>query len=166
MNVYMQTLFVCTASAFLTWWFLLGLLNPFIDSALAIIKCALYVILSFIFGGITGIYDALGEKIIHPIRRIFRPVHVPPLVKALIFFMLGALIFVLDHIYGTKIYAEDETIFYHIVFLEKTYWITQAGLVIGGFFIGLAALYLLNEMWKGINKLLSHTIRVSVVIRR
>jgi len=82
----------------------------------------------------------------------------------LFYLLLGALIFVLDHVYGTVIYAEDETTFYHVFFQGTTYWITKAGLTIGGLFVGLGLLYLLNEILKGIHRLLNRTVRISVVV--
>jgi len=49
MNDYMPILFVLGAGPFLTWWFLQGLLNPFIEAAAGIIITGLYVVVSFSF---------------------------------------------------------------------------------------------------------------------
>lgn len=165
-NVYVQMLFLFAGTGIVTYWFYLRLLNPFIDAAIAIMMCALYVILSFFFGSVEKVYNLVKRKTVDPIRNIIQRIHIPLLVKVFIYFIIGVGIFVLDQLYGTKIYEADETTFYHVLFRGTTYWITQAGLIIGGFFIGLATLIVIIELWKAIDNLLSRPIRISVVIQK
>lgn len=165
-NPYVQMLFLFTGTGIVTYWFVLRLLNPFIDSAIAIVKCALYVLLSFFVGCVDKVGNVLEKKIGDPIRNVIQRIHIPLFVKVVLYFTVGVGIFVLDHVYGTKIYEADETTFYHVFFRGTTYWITEAGLVIGGFFIGLATLLVLIEILKKIDNLLSRPIRISVVIQK
>lgn len=166
MNVYVQMLFIFGAAAFLTWWFLLGLLNPFINACLAIIKCALEVILTFFFSGISALSNKIERRITFPIRRIKQRIHIHPIIKAGFYLTIGFSIFVLDHFYATKIYAEDETKFYNFILQGKTYWITEEALSIGGFFIFIGTLYLAGVVLKALNQLLDRPIRISIVLQK
>lgn len=146
-NINIQLLFLLTATAIVTWWYILELLNPFIKNAFAIITCALDVILTFF------------------LRRIKQRIHMPPLIKALFYLMFGTAVFIFDHIYGVKLFESDETnVFYHINFQGTTYWISQLGVIIGGFLISLGALYVFKETLKGLNKLLDRSISISIVV--
>lgn len=158
MNVYMQILFIFGAGAFLTWWFLKGLLNPFLEAAFSIVITGLFVVVSFFLNP----FISLARSVTHFLRKIFRPVWV----KIIVYSFLGIGIIVLDHFYATTIYAEDETVFYHYIILGKTYWITQAAFRIGGFFLFLDAIYILDVILKGLNKLLNHPMRISIVVQK
>lgn len=165
MNTSILQLFLLTGTAFVTWWFLLGLLNPFIDSASSIIKCAVSTVFFFFFGPIIKLINKLYNTIIKPVRRTLQKVHLPYVIKAIFYLFLGVGIVILDQLYATKIFAEDQTTFYNIVFQGKKYWITQIATIAGGFFIGLGTLYTLDLILNGINKLLDRMIRISIVIR-
>lgn len=168
----MKLVFLLTGAAIVTYWFYLKLLNPFIDAAIAIVKCALVVILTFFFKCVGIVYAMLAKTIGDPIRKVTQRIHIrihihiPLAMKIFVYFMVGVGFFVLDHFYGTKIYEADETTFYHVVFQGTTYWITQQGLVIGGFFVVLATLITIGEIWSAIDNLLSRPIRISVVIQK
>lgn len=166
MNVYVQMLFIFGAGAFLTWWFLLGLLNPFINASLAIIKCALEVILTFFFSCISALSNEIERRITLPIRRIKQRIHIHPLIKAGFYLTIGFSVFVLDHFYATKIYAEDETKFYDFVIGGNKYWVTEEALSIGGFFIFIGSLYLVGVVLRALNQLLDHPIRISIVLQK
>lgn len=119
-NAYVRLLYIFAGTCFVTYWFYLRLLNPFIDSALAIVKCALYVLLMFFFGCVGKVYMVIKKIIGDPIRnvlqRIHIRIHIPLVMKVIVYYLVGFGIFVLDHLYGTKIYEADETTFYHVVF--------------------------------------------------
>ncbi len=165
MNV-VQMMFLFAGTAFVTWWFLLGILNPFIDAALAIIGCALEIILTFFFGYISKASNVIEKKITNPVRSVTKRIHIPSLVVATIYFLIGAAVFVLDHFYATKIYAEDATTFYPFIFQGTKYWATKEALQFGGFFMFLSACYALGVLLRGLDKLLNRQIRISIVINR
>ena len=125
----MPILFVLGAGPFLTWWFLQGLLNPFIEAAAGIIITGLYVVVSFFLSPFIGTARA--------VRRFFQRLFEPVWVKIAVYAFLGAGIFVLDHYYNTKVFAEDQTTFYRIVFAGRVFWITDFAAWTGGFFLGL-----------------------------
>ena len=104
MDGVVKMLFAFSAMAFVTWWFYLGLLDPYINAMLAIIKCALVAALTLFIG---------------PLRKILKRIHIPTIGKAAIFLLLGASIFVWDHFYATKIYAEDQAVFYDFIIFGK-----------------------------------------------
>lgn len=157
-NPYMQMLFIFGAGAFLTWWFLQGLLNPFIKAAVGIVVTGLFVVVSFFISPILWVVRLIYRFI----QQIFAPVWV----KISVFILIGVSIFILDHFYNIKIYAEDQTTFYHIIFLNKTYWITLQAIEIGGFFLFLASIYLLGEILKGLDWILNRMINISIIIHR
>jgi len=156
MELFIKLLFFYAGASFLTWWFLKGLLNPFIEAVVGIVITGLFVVLSFFLSP----FIRVARMIYRFILRILAPVWV----KIPVYTLLGAGIFVLDHFYGTTIYAEDETVFYSIVFWGTKYWITQQGLTIGGFFLGLAVLYLTGVILKFINWLIDHPIHISILL--
>jgi hypothetical protein len=165
MNASIQILFILTLGLILTWWFLNGLLNPFIDAVIAIVKCAVTVIFSALFESInkaTKIYDA---NITQQIQKFKNRHQLSTLAKALIFFSFGVAVLILDQIYGRKFFNYDETIpFYPIIIQNHTYWISKYALLFGGCFIGISSLYFIGEILSKINKLLNHPIRISIVI--
>jgi hypothetical protein len=147
----MQMLFIFGAGAFLTWWFYLGLLNPYINAMGAIIKCA-----------ITAFFTLL----INPLRPIIQRIHIPTLGKAAVFFLLGASILVWDHFYATKIYAEDQAVFYDFIIFGKKYWVMSVSLAYSGIFLFVGSLYLVTAILRMLNKLLDHPMQISIVINR
>lgn len=153
MNEYVELLFVFGAAAFLTRWFLLGLLNPFIEATVSIIMTAIMVILTFLFGWIGKL----------PMWRL----HFPPVVKMFIYFFIGASVFYLDHIFGKQLFELDETIPYYPVSIHGvSLWVSGYAYTIGGFFIFLSACYLVGIILRGLNRLLDHPMRITVVINK
>lgn len=166
MYTFFLVLFLLTAQAFVIWWFLLGLLNPFIDSAAAIVKCAFSTVFFFFFDPIMKLINKLNRKILKPIHHTIQQIHIPKVMKAVFYLSFGIGIVILDQLYATKIFAEDETTFYDIVFQGKKYWITQVALLWGGIFFGLGALYAIDLILSGIYKLFDRRIRVSIVVHK
>lgn len=159
MNANMKLLFVFTGLTVLTLWFAEGLLNPFIKAAASIIFTALLVLFKFFFGWI-GI-------VLVKITKPFRNIHFPPFVKALLYFLFGAMFFVLDQIYGKQLFELDETIlFYHVHIGGWSFWISKYAIMIGGFFIFISACYMIGIILRGLNKLLDHPVHISIVINR
>lgn len=158
MNEPFLTLFVFGAGAFLTWWFLLGLLTPFIEAAVAIVCTAISVLFDFFIQPLI----IVGQNLIRPIRRILAPVWV----KIPVYLILGVGIFVLDHFYNTKIFAEDELTFHRIVLMDRVFWVTEIAAWTGGSFIVLFTLYFVDEILKFINWLINRPIHISIVIQK
>lgn len=156
MNVYMQMLFIFGAGAFLTWWFLQGLLNPFIKAVFSIVITGLFVVVSFFFGP----FIFIARKIIDLLHWIFGPVWM----KILVYSLVGIGILILDHLYNTRIFAEDETTFYSVVVKGTKYWITLPAIEIAGFFLFLAACYTIGIVLRGLNTLLDHPMHISIVV--
>ena len=141
---YVQLVFLLTLSAILTWWFLKGLLNPFIKAALAILAGAINILLTFFF---------------RPTSRI--------LLKALFYTIFGITVFAIDHRYGTRLFETNETLAYvPMEIYEITFWVSQPALWIGGFSLGLSVLYIGNELMKWLNHLLDRTLCISIVFTR
>ncbi len=164
MNVYVQMLFIFGAALFLTWWFLLGLLNPLIDAAAAIVKTALVAILTVFFMGISKLSDAIDMYIQEPIRRFIQKI--PISVKILFYLLLGLGIFAGDQLYGKQLFEFDETIqFYRLSIEGQSYWVSVYALVLSGFFVGLAVLYSIGEILKALNYILDQPVRISVIVR-
>lgn len=163
MNPFILILFIAGASSFLTWWLLLGLLNPYIDAILGILKCAFGVLLNFLADGIFKLVFLINRILVKPIRKMIQKIHIPTVIKGVIFLALGISIFALDHFYATKIYAEDQTTFYDFIIFGKKYWVTQVALMYGGIFIFLASLYFLKVILQLLNKMLDHPLDISIV---
>jgi hypothetical protein len=158
LNPYIQSLFMFTAMTVATLWFAGGHLNAFIGAVLNILLTGLGITLSFFLFPFT--WTA------HKIYTAYKRIYFPPLVKALIYFSAGIGIFVLDHMYNTVIYAEDQTTFYHIAFRGTTYWISQVAATCGGFFIFLGTVYFLGILWNVFKKLTDHRIRITFIMTR
>jgi len=166
-NVYVQMLFVFTISGILTWAFLKKLLNPFINAVLAILACTFDVLLTFFFGPIGWAGNKIDKHISGPIRKATIKIHVPTLVKALIYAVLGVAVFALDHVYGVRIFQSDESFaMYPIEINGVKFWVSEVALWIGGFFIGLSILYTVNEILRGLNRLLDRTVQISFLFYR
>jgi hypothetical protein len=167
MNEYVLLLFVLTATGIATVWFAQGLLNPFIHIVLSIIACALEIVLTFFFGWIGKLSNVIEAKITKSIRRAIDRIHIPRLIKALMYFLVGTTVFILDYLYGKILFNYDETIpFYHYYFFGKSYWMSSYAIIIGGFFILVSAMYVLGVILRGLNKLLDRPIRVSIVVQK
>jgi len=147
-------------------WFALGYLTPFLNNTFAIIGCALRVMVIPIGRLLKFMYAILEREIIKPIQRFVKPIHVPRIVKVILYMCFGVGVFILDHFYATKIYDADQTIFYKISFQGQTYWITQQGMTIGGFFVGLAVLLFILEILRVINWILDRKFQISIVFQR
>ena len=154
----MKLLFLLTGTAFLTWWFLLGLLNPYIEAAFGILITGLFVVVSFFLSP----FIRIARKLYHFLQLLFAPVWV----KIVGFAFIGAGIFLLDHFYNTTIFAEDQTTFYRIVVANRIFWVTDFAAWTGGFSLGLAALYLIEVMLNFINWLIDRPIQISIVIQK
>ncbi len=147
-------------------WFALGYLTPFLNNVFAIIGCAIRVMFIPIGRLLTFMYSILERKIIKPIQRFVAPIHIPRIVKATLYMCVGVGFFILDHFYATKIYDADQTTFYKIPIQGQTYWITQQGMTIGGFFVGLAVLLFVLEILRVINWILDRKFQISVIFQR
>jgi hypothetical protein len=159
-------LFALTGTFIVTIWFALGYLNTFLKNVFAIIGCALYVMLSPFVAYVGRVCAALKRNIYHPIQKRIQRIHIPLGIRIVIYLMLGVGILALDYFYNTKIYEADETIFYHAIFQGKTYWITKNGLIIGGFFLGLAVLLFLIEVLTIIDRFISRPISLFITIQK
>lgn len=143
-------LIVMVMASFLTWWFLLGLLNPFIEASVSIT--------------VAGVLLVARVPFLLPIEGIRWLIsHIHPLVGAVMYLLVGAGVFVLDHFYNTKIFAEDEVTFYKVGILDHTYWVTEIACWIGGFFIFCGLWILIGAFLRLINRLLDRTIGVSII---
>lgn len=109
---------------------------------------------------------SIEKTIIRPIHHAVQQIHIPKMMKAVFYMSLGVAIVILDQLYATKIFAEDEITFYNIVFRGKKYWITQVASIWGGIFFGLGALYAIDLILSGINKLLDRRVRLSIVVHK
>jgi hypothetical protein len=161
----MQLLFLLTFSGILTVWFMRGLLNPYINVTFAIIRCAIESTLTLFFKPISVVSNSIEQKITKPIRRITNSIHIPKPLKALFYLCCGVGIFYADQKYGKTMFNLDETIrFYQVAIMNKSYWVSEYAIWVGGFCIGLASLYILVEIFRGLNKLLDHPIGITVVV--
>jgi len=158
MEVLIKLLFLFGGASFLLWWFLKGLLNPFIEAAVAIVMTAVVTIAGFFLDPVI----AITRAILRPIRRILTPVWV----KIPVYLILGAGIFVLDHYYNTKVFAEDETTFYRLVIADRVFWVTSIAFWSGSFLLLLSAWYILKVILRGLNRLLDRPIHISVIVQK
>lgn len=166
-NGYMVMLFVFTAVTIITLWFAEGLLNPYIEVVLEILKYILDIILTPFFGFINWAGKKLDIHIRNPIQKAINKIHIPILMKALIYAILGSTVFALDHAYGIRIFQSDESFaMYPIEINGVKFWVSQIALWLGGFFIGLALLYTLSEAMKVLNRLLDRRIQLNILIYR
>lgn len=143
-------------ASFLTWWFLLGLLNPFIEAAVSITVAGVLIVARFVLAPLL--------LPIEGIRWLIRHIH--PLVGAVMYLLVGAGVFALDHFYNTKIFAEDEVTFYKVGILDHTYWVTEIACWVGGFFIICGLWILISALFRLINRFLDRTIDLSIVFYR
>ena len=163
----MQILFIMGGGLFLTWWFLQGLLNPFIHAVLAILKTALVAILTLFFNVINSLSNVIYAKITKPVRKVTRRIHLPDLAKASIYLLIGAVVFYVDQLYGKRLFEVNETIpFYPIGIMDKSYWVSGYAFWTGGFSLFLASWNILKVILGSLNLLLDHPMRISIVVQK
>lgn len=161
----LMPLYVLVCGAVVTKWFLSGLLNPFIDAALVIIKCAIESTLAVFFWPINTINKRVDKYIRLPIQKFIRSI--PEWIKTCIYLLLGIYIFFLDQKYGTKIFNLDETTpFVQIHVWEKPYWVSFYAIVGCGWFFLLVGLRILGVIFNWIGKLLDKNIKLDILIYR
>ncbi len=158
-------LYVLTLSIILTVAYIQGLLTSFLQAGLSIISCAFDLIFGKIFlGWVSRTRDAIAFRITDPVNSFID--RIPRGFKAMFFTLLGYSIFVLDHLYNTTLFAEDETTFYDIVIYGHKYWITDYALMIGGVFLSYGLLYFFILISEVILYFVDRRIKIFVVVRR
>lgn len=166
-NPYIQFLYLLSLSAILTWLFLTQRLNPFINAALSILGFALELFVDLCFRPIGWAGTRIEKHVTNPVRSVTKRIHIHPLVKALLYATLGIGVFALDHKYAIEIFKSDETFaMYPMEINGMKFWVSEAALWIGGFFIGVSALYTVGWVLKALNRLLDRTVRFNIVFYR
>jgi hypothetical protein len=166
-NEFILLVFLLTATGITTVWFSQGLLNQFLKNVLSIVACALDILFSFFFGYINKLSNVIDNRVTKPVRRVKSRIHIPRIVKALIYFLLGTGIFILDYFYGKALFNADETIpFYHVSALGRSYWISEYATILGGIFIFLGAINLLGVLLKALFTFLDYPVSISIAIFR
>jgi hypothetical protein len=156
MNDDIKLLFLLTGTGIVTYWFIQGLLNSFIEAAVSIVITGIFTVVSFFLTP----FLKLGQAIMRFFDRIALPL------KATFYLIIGCGVFVLDHYYNTKIFAEDQTTFYKIGIMEQTYWVTDIACWVGGLFLLLFGIIALKGIVKLFNYIFDRTIHISLLIYR
>lgn len=165
----MLLLFVFTFSAIIAWAFIRKYLNPLIDATLAILGCALETMVTFIMLPISWTAKKIDTYIVQPIENLKKRfhIHIPMLVKACFYALIGIGLFLLDHRYSTGLFANDETfIMYPMEINGIKFWVSEYALWGGGLFLGMSSIILLNEILKTLNRLLDRTIHLNIIVYR
>ncbi len=151
---WLELLAILVAGSFITYWFLKGLLNPFIEAVVSIVVTCVITVVTFF---LTPLIKT-GQLIKQLIDKI------PLYIKGVLYVVIGSGVFVFDHYYNTKIFAEDQATFYPIGIMNKTYWVTETALWIGGFFLLLASSIVLKGIGSLFNYLFDRPIRITFKI--
>lgn len=168
-NSIMLFLYVLTLSSILTWAFLHKHLNPFINTAFAILGCALEIIVTFFMLPISWFGKKIDTHLTKPIGKLKKRIHIriPAFVKAVFCALLAAGVFLLDHMYNKYVFATDETlIMYPIKINGVIFWVSEMALWIGGFLVVMSLLYIVGEILMFLNRLLDHTMKLRITIYR
>ncbi|MBP9814236.1 hypothetical protein KBC80_03515 [Candidatus Woesebacteria bacterium] len=156
-------LYVLVCGAIVTIWFLNGLLNPFIDAVLAIVKCAIDSILTLFFRPIHKLSDALDKRIRLPIRKFKQRFSFKVVTR--IYFTLGILVLYVDHLLATRIFNMDETaLYFPMVIYEKTYWVSLYALLASGWLIFAAELRFVGQLFTWFGNLFDKDFQVNILI--
>jgi len=147
----LEILAIFVAGSFITYWFLNGLLNPFIEAVVDIVITCITTVSAFF---LTPLIKT-GQRIKQLINKI------PLYIKGVLYVFIGSGVFVFDHYYNTKIFAEDQATFYPIGIMNKTYWVTETALWIGGFFLLLASYIVLKGIGSLFTYLFDRSIRIT-----
>lgn len=159
------TLYILTLSSIVIISIVKGLFHDFILAAVSIISCAFDVIFGQIFlGWISRTRDAIALRITDPYHAFVG--RIPRGFKATFYTLLGYGIFVLDHMYNTKIYAEDETKFYDFLIYGHKYWVTEIALKVGGVILAYGLLYFLGLLAEAFFALIDKRIRIFITMRK
>lgn len=163
MNVYMQMLFICTAAAIVTSWFLKGLLNPFINALLAIVKCAIESILTVFFRPISALSNAIDKRIRLPIQTFMK--RIPTWIHMCGYIVVAIGIIALDQKYLLQIFNYDETMpYYPIYVFEKKYWISLVAIVGAGYCLMVPAFVTISAVMRWFGRLLDKDFQVNILI--
>ncbi len=158
-------LFFATFTAIVSIAYVEGLFKEFLSAAASIISCAFDILFGDLFlGWVSRTRDAIAHHITDPYRAFVN--RIPRGFKAMFFTLVGYSIFVFDHVYNTKILAEDETTFYDIVLYGHKYWITDYAVIFGGAILSYGLLYFFVLISEIVLKVFDKRIKVSVVLRK
>jgi len=148
-------------TAIACYWLLHGLLNPFVDASLSIIKTALLVLLKFLFLSIGWVL-----KPFEPLFRFLGKIWSKTFIQIITYLLIGVGIFAFDHFYALKFFDMDETMFYSFVIYGKKYWVTNLAIFFGGFFLSAAFLGLFSILVKTVMHILDQPFHIHVVVER
>lgn len=165
----MLFLYVLTLSSILTWAFLHKYLNPFINAALAILGCALEIMVTFIMLPVSWIGRKIDTHVAQPMDKLKKRIYIriPAFVKAVFSALLAVGVFLLDHMYNKYVFATDETlIMYPMKINGVIFWVSEMALWIGGFLLGMSFLYIAGEILMFLNRLLDRTMKLHITIYR
>lgn len=166
-NILIDLLFMCAFCLIITWAFLRRLLNPFIDAVLAILGCAFEMLVTFFFLPIKWADKQITIHITQPILKLISRIHIPELLKHIVYTCLGVCVFYLDHRYNVQLFEYNETFaIYPFQILESKIWVSEFALLIGGFFFFLPFFYLLGKITHLLNWLLDRTMCINILVYR
>ncbi len=158
-------LYIFTLCAIVIISYLEGLFNDFLKASISIVSCAFDVIFTNIFlGWVSRTRDAIAVHFTDPIHAFIDKI--PRGFKALFFTLLGYSIFVVDHLYNTKLFAEDETTFYDIIIYGHKYWITDIALMYGGVILSYGLLYFFVLISEIILSITDRRVKFIMILRK
>ena len=156
-------LYILVSCAAVTIWFSMGLLNPFINTVVAITKCAIESTLTVFFWPITRLSNFIDKRIRLPIRKFKQRFSFKMITR--IYFTLGILILYIDHLLATRIFNVDETALYFPIFIyEKTYWVSLYALLASGWLIFAAELRFVGQIFTWFGNLFDKDIKLNILI--
>ncbi len=154
--LWLTFLAICVAGSFVTYWFLTGMLNPFIEAVVGIVITGVLTVASFFLTP----FMRFGQLLMRGFGRI------PLSMKAILYFCIGCGVFIFDHYYNTTIFAKEEMTFYLLNIMGTAYRVTEIACWIGGFFLFLCARIVLKGFGALFHYTFDRTIRISVLIYR
>lgn len=158
-------LYVISLSIIVIISYLEGFFDQFVKAAISIVSCAFEVIFTNIFlGWVSRTREAIAVHITDPYHAFVS--RIPRGFKAMFFTLLGYSIFVLDHLYNTKLFAEDETTFYDIIIYGHKYWITDIALMYGGVILSYGLLYFFVLISEIILSITDRRVKFIMILRK
>lgn len=143
-----------TMSIFITWWFLLGLLTPFIEAAVSII--------------VTGIM-VTGEFFLTPLRKMYRVCrrwhdHLPQVGKGVLYIAVGVGIFVYDYVEQVQSPPVETDVLYTVRIAGFVYQATKLACAYGGAFLVMGVWNVIAPLLAAVARVFDRTIDISLVL--
>ncbi len=163
----MMLLFVGALSAILTWALLHKHLKPLINATLAILGCALEVIVDFSMLPVSWAAKKIDTYFVQPIQKIKKRIHIPIIVRIIFYTLFGILVFYLDHKHNIRMFNDDETfIMYPFEVNGVKFWVSFIALLIGGSSLGISLIFIMGGILKALNPLLNRTVTLHITLYR